>query len=62
MFFFVLFCLNVKDKKKILAKKLREDKLKKLTEGFLEYKYILIFDKLFWFAYKSLDKLKEVAK
>lgn len=54
--------LDVEDRKKILAKNSRENKLKKPMAGFSELKHILIFSKQFWFIYRNPDKLEKVAK
>lgn len=59
---FVLFYLDIEDRKRILAKNSRVDKLKKLIASFLELKYASMFGRPFWFAYKGSDKLKKVAK
>lgn len=58
----MLFCLDVKDKKRMLAPKLKEDELKKLMAHFLESKHISIFGRPLWFVYRSPDKFEEVAK
>ena len=59
---FVSFYLNVENKKKMLANKSKENKLKKPMAGFSDIKYISIFGKPLWFAYWDPDKLKKVAK
>ena len=56
------FYFDIEDKRRILAKKLRKNNLKKLIADFLEPKYISMFGKVLWFAYKSSDKLEKVAK
>lgn len=58
----MLFRLDVEDRRRMLAKKSREDELKKPMAGFLEPKYISIFGRPLWFVYGGLDKLEEVAK
>ena len=47
----MLFCLNIEDKKKMLAKKSKKNKFKKPMAGLSESKHISIFGKLLWFAY-----------
>lgn len=59
---FVLFHLDVEDKKRLLAPKSRKDKLKKLMTCFSESKHISMFSKPVWFAYRSPNKLEKVAK
>ena len=56
------FYLKIKDKRRILAKKSKEDKLKKPIAGFLEPKHILIFGRPIWFTYKDPNKLEKIAK
>lgn len=58
----MLFCLDVEDRKRILALKSREDKFKKLMAPFLQLKYISIFGRPFCFIYGGSDILEEVAK
>ncbi len=59
---FVSFRLDVEDRRRMLAKKSREDELKKPMAGFSEPKHISMFGRPLWFAYEGPDKLEEVAK
>lgn len=56
------FYLDVENRRRILAKKSKEDKFKKPKASFLEPKYISIFGKPLWFIYRSPDKLEKMAK
>lgn len=58
----MLFCYDIQDRKKILAKKSKEDKPQKAMASFSKLKYILMFGKPLCFIYKSPDKFEEVAK
>lgn len=60
--FFISFRLDIENRRRISALKSRKDKLKKLIAYFSKPKHISIFGRLLWFAYRSSDKLKKVAK
>lgn len=61
-FVFILFQLDVEDKKKILNSKLKKKELNKLIENFLNLEYISIFGKPLQFTYKALERFKKVVK
>ena len=58
----MLFRLDIENSRKMMAKKLGENKLKNSMVDFSKLKHILIFSKLLWFANEDLDILTEVAK
>lgn len=59
---FMLFRLDVENRKKMLVPKLRKNEFNKLIAIFSKHKYMSIFGRASWFLYGGLDKLGEVAK
>lgn len=59
---FVLFRVDVEDKKRMSALNSKEKQLIKAMAIFSKYKYMSIFDGSIWFTYKDPDKFEIMTK
>lgn len=59
---FVLFWLDIVDRKRMLDLNLRKKELSKPIKGFSKFEHISIFSSLLWFIYRNSKKLEKVTK